>query len=160
AIHPSGSWLYTTSINTQAIYAFSIDAGTGALTPLPSSPLTVPGFRPADIILDPAARFAFVTNNASFNIATFSVNSTTGQLALVGSPVAAGRSPVWQTTDASGTHLYVGDDVESQIYAYNIGTTGALTPLTPPTFSSVSSPEIPALSPNGKFLYVPGFSAP
>jgi 6-phosphogluconolactonase (cycloisomerase 2 family) len=155
AINPSGIWLYSTSVNTGTIYGFSIDSSTCTLAALPGSPFPATGSRPYDIVLDPSGQFAFVTNNASLNISVFAVNSVTGQLTAVGSPIAGGGSPVWAITDAAGAHLYVMDDIDSEVFAYSIANTGALAPLVPPTYSGVTSPSFPSRSPNGNFLYVP-----
>jgi len=157
-IDPSGTRLYGDVMDGSAagIHGFNIDPSTGALTPLIGSPFANSGSRPASISFDPTGKFAFASNNASGNISAFSVNSATGQLTAIGA-FAAGRAPQWAITDGSGAHLYVQDGLDSVIYAYDIGSTGALTPLSTPTFGGVSSALTSALSPNGKFLYVPNW---
>jgi 6-phosphogluconolactonase (cycloisomerase 2 family) len=158
AIDPSGTRLYGDVMDgaSAGIHGFSINPATGALTPLPGSPFANPGSRPASISFDPAGRYAFAANNASRNVSVFSANSVTGQLTAVGA-FAAGRAPQWAITDASGAHLYVQDGLDSVIYAYDIAGSGALSPLSIPTFSGVNSALTSVFSPDGKFLYVPNW---
>lgn len=160
AVHPSGTWLYTPCPDgAPGVYGFQISPVTGALTPLPGSPYPTGGLRPVTITMDSSGQFAFVSNNQSGNISIFSANPLSGQLTAVGTPVPAGPAPDWTITDRSGKYLYVMDDLKSEIYAYSIGSGGALTHFSPPFFQGVSSPEISAVSSNGKFLYVPNWSS-
>ncbi len=157
AIHPSGAWLYAPSKNADTINGFSIDPVTGALTALPGSPFPDTGSGPAVITLDPSGQYAFVSNNGSLNISVFSVNPATGLLSPKGTPISAGHSPVQSRTDLPGAHLYVEDDFDNVFYTYNIADDGTLSHFSPPTFPAPFSPQYPALSPNGNFLYVPSF---
>lgn len=86
------------------------------------------------------------------------MNPATGQLTPKGTPISAGDAPEQSSTDLSGAHLYVEDGLDNVFYAYNIAGDGTLSHLSPPTFPAPYSPTYPALSPNGKFLYVPSFS--
>jgi hypothetical protein len=53
--------------------------------------------------------------------------------------------------------LYVMDDLATVIRAFSITGNGSLAPLSTPVFQGVSSPLLPAVSPNGQFLYVPNW---
>jgi 6-phosphogluconolactonase (cycloisomerase 2 family) len=156
-IHPSGAWLYAPSINANTVNGFSIDPVTGVLTALPGSPFPDTGSRPAVVTFDPSGQYAFVSNNGSLNISAFSVNPATGQLSPKGTPISAGHSPVQSKTDPPGAHLYVEDDANNVFYTYNIADDGTLSHFSPPTFPAPFSPQYPALSPSGNFLYVPSF---
>ena len=45
------------------------------------------------VAVDPSGRFAYVANNNSDNVTTFSIDQTTGALIEVGTEVAAGDGP-------------------------------------------------------------------
>jgi 6-phosphogluconolactonase len=129
------------------------------LTALPSSPFPDTGLRPPSITFDPSGQYTFVSNSGSQNVSVFSVNPATGQLSPIGTPISAGTAPGDLITDATGAHLYVEDGLANVLYAYGIADDGTLSPFSPPTFPSAYSPSYPALSPNGRFLYLPSFDA-
>ena len=51
------------------------------------------GSGPFSVIVDPSGRFAYVQNQESNNITSYTINATTGALTALGAPVAAGSSP-------------------------------------------------------------------
>jgi len=155
-IHPSGAWLYATVPDGAAgVYAFGVNGLTGALTPVLGSPFASLGSRPTNIVLDPAGQFAFVSNNASGTVTAFSINSLNGQLTPIGTVAAstAGNAAV----SGFSNSLYVMDDLATVIRAFSIAGNGSLAPLSTPVFQGVSNPLMPAVSPNGQFLYVPNW---
>lgn len=156
-IHPFGAWLYAAVPDGAAgIYAFNVNAATGALTPVSGSPFSSFGSYPSNIVLDPAGQFAFVSNNSSGTVAAFSINASNGQLTLIGT-VPAG-TPGNAAVALSSKSLYVMDDLTHVIRAFTIAGTGSLAALSTPIFQGVSNPLMPAISPNGNFLYVPNWS--
>ena len=158
-IAPWGTALYVPCLNGKGIYAFSIDPGTGALKPLPGSPFPNLGQRPAAIAFSPSGALAFVANNASHSVTVFSVDPASGRLTPRGTGSAAGMAPIWAGTDASGAYLYILSDGDDSIYGFSVARSGELAALSPPASHGVADPLSAALSPNGRFLYVPNWSS-
>src|SRR6202020_674454 len=76
-----------------SVFAFHIDAATGDLTPLASSPFPFPGFPfLGDISIHPSGKFLYLSNQttAGFEIFGMSIDAATGALTLLpDSPYAA-----------------------------------------------------------------------
>lgn len=139
AVDPAGKFLYATisssSMGTStAVYAYTIDATSGALTAVPGSPFAA-GENPVSAAEDVSGRFLFVANNANTtngnSVSAFSIDPSTGVLTPVsGSPFAASPSPLFVAVDPSGQYVYVGLGSNPGIAAFVINqSTGALTPM-------------------------------
>ncbi len=117
-----------------SVYAYTIDAASGALTAVPGSPFTA-GENPVSAAVDVSGRFLFVANNANTangnSVSAFSIDSNTGVLTPVsGSPFAASPFPLFVAVDPSGQYVYVGLDSSPGIAAFVINqATGGLTPM-------------------------------
>src|SRR5262249_13966911 len=92
AVSPNGAYAYVvTNFYYDNVYAFSINAGTGALTPVPGSPFTADG-NATSVALSPNGAYAYVT--MSENVSVYSINAGTGALTeLPDSPFTAGTNP-------------------------------------------------------------------
>jgi len=100
-VDPSGRFAYVANANSNTISGYTIDASSGALTPLPGSPFAAGTFL-ASVAVDPSGRFAYVANNGSNTISGYTIDASTGVLTpLPGSPFAAGSGPTAVIT--SGT---------------------------------------------------------
>jgi 6-phosphogluconolactonase (cycloisomerase 2 family) len=139
AIDPAGKFLYATIPSSfmgtsTSVYAYTIDAASGALTAVPGSPFTT-GENPVSAAVDVSGRFLFVANGANTangnSVSAFSIDSNTGALTAVpGSPFAASPFPGFVATDPSGQYVYVGLGSSSGIAAFVMNqSTGALTPM-------------------------------
>jgi 6-phosphogluconolactonase (cycloisomerase 2 family) len=139
AIDPAGKFLYATISSSfmgtsTAVYAYTIDATSGALTAVPGSPFAA-GENPVSAAVDVSGRFLFVANNANTtngnSVSVFSIDPDTGVLTGVsGSPFAASPFPLFVAVDPSGQYVYVGLDNNPGIAAFVIDqATGALTPV-------------------------------
>jgi 6-phosphogluconolactonase (cycloisomerase 2 family) len=118
------------------LYGFSIDAATGALTPVPTSHYTLMGSG-SSIAADPAGHFLFV--GGSSGISVFTVSATDGSLTPApGSPFAT-ASPVQLATDGKGRYLYAVGGSGISAFSYN-QVSGVLTPVTGSPFN----PFLPA----------------
>jgi 6-phosphogluconolactonase (cycloisomerase 2 family) len=138
-IDPTGKFLYVLDIFDQngvgqPTPAFSIDAATGSLTPVPGSPFGVPsyGFSKSAAI-DSSGKFLIVsTGNDEFPgtncLGVSSINGNTGALTAVpGSPFGTVCGVL--AADPSGPYIYSG--VSGSIIPYAIDpSSGALTALT------------------------------
>ena len=98
-VHPSGTFVYTfnqTVVGTSPTEGFQFNTATGAVTPLSSSPFTTLT-APAGMF-DQSGTFLFMHPGTSLSVA--SVNTTTGALSSIATPITGVGSPVgWAVTD-------------------------------------------------------------
>jgi len=74
-----GAFLYVSNSGKNNVSAFTLEAVTGALTPVAGSPFAA-GTAPAAIVSDPAGKFVFVANKGAGNVSAFAINATTGAM--------------------------------------------------------------------------------
>src|SRR5450631_400176 len=72
--------------NGGGVSAYTINAGTGALTPMAGSPFAA-GTSPTSVTVSPNGAFAYVANANSANVSAYTINGGTGAL----TPVAGSR---------------------------------------------------------------------
>jgi len=153
-----GKFLYVA--NMSDVSMFSINATTGALTPIP--PGTVVGGFPEWIGVHPSGKFAFLANDDTASMDVFAINSTTGALTKTTSASAcinSMRNPgVSAGLDPSGKFAYVPQGCSFQnVLTFSIDqNTGVLTQT-----SAANGPFLPvatAVHPTGTFAYVVGSS--
>jgi 6-phosphogluconolactonase (cycloisomerase 2 family) len=105
AVSPNGRFAYvaiSSDAGIGAVSAYTINATTGALTPVPGSPFAA-GLAPTSVAVSPNGRFAYVTNSdfTANDVSAYTINASTGALTPVpGSPFAAGFFPISVTTTA------------------------------------------------------------
>jgi len=136
AVTPTDSFLYVTNHFTNNVAGFSINASSGALTPIASGPFNA-GNEPFGIQVAPSGDFVYVVNRASANIYVYSLDTSTGALMQIqDSPYSVGEigecnpSPYEGALDATGRFLYVPDNGCGAISAFSVdAATGALTML-------------------------------
>ena len=172
-----GRFLYVGG--SQGIYCYAVDAVTGALTALASSPCDS-GDR-VGVASDPADNFVYSTLNIldtttvppsliNSDATAYTINSSTGSLTTVaGSPyVGGGDNCVDITVDPSGKFVYMANyagrnNSGASISAFTINSvTGGLTSVPGSPFAT--APPIPpnnnsgansvTVDPTGKFVYV------
>ena len=86
------------------------------------------GINPVSVTVDPTGRWAYVANQGSNTVSSFTINPTTGALTAVGAPVVTGSIPASVTVDLSGHWLYVANLASNDVSVYSIDVmTGALT---------------------------------
>jgi YVTN family beta-propeller protein len=169
AVDPLGKFAYVTNAGdvwdygdgadgTVAMYA--INATTGALTSAGTLNGNCPGLcLPSSMVVDPSGRLAYVANGGGgfpFNVAMYTINSTSGALTSIGT-IAAGTAPLSVAVDPAGKFAYVANwtayDTDGSVSMYTIdATTGGLTPIG--TIATGLSPTLIAVHPSGKFAYV------
>ena len=90
-----------TNAASSDVSAYTINAATGALTPVPGSPFAA-GLTPSSVAVSANGRFAYVTNDANTSdVSAYTIDATTGALTPIpGSPFAAGSFPISVTTTA------------------------------------------------------------
>jgi DNA-binding beta-propeller fold protein YncE len=177
-IDPSGKYLLVTISNPIDVFGyvsvFSIDAGSGALTPVAGSPFPA-NADPTEILITPSGKFVYVTNPAIGAITAFTFSSSDGTLTqLPSSPILSlpggGGGAFGLAVDGGEQFLYVTNPSASNpppnaatignISAFSIGPStasipGALTPIlgSPFTVASGIGPSAITVDPGGKFVY-------
>jgi 6-phosphogluconolactonase (cycloisomerase 2 family) len=120
----------------QGIYGWSIDSTTGALTQLANFPLGIAlnlplvDFNQYNVTTDPGGNYLFIANSSLNEILVYSIDSTTGALTAVGSPITTTIEPGNLATDGLGLYLYVcaagAEHNGTTILGYTIGSGGVL----------------------------------
>jgi 6-phosphogluconolactonase (cycloisomerase 2 family) len=132
AITPAGKFVYVANSNSATVSGFAVD-GSGALAPVPNSPIRV-GNGPNWIAIDPGGKFLYVANLQDGTFSGFMIDGTSGALqAMGGSPfgVSATTSTIIPLSslvvDASGKYLYITAlNSGNNVYGFSIdGTSGA-----------------------------------
>ncbi len=173
----AGRFAYVTDEQGSQIYGFTIDAGSGGLTPIPTSPFAAPTF-PTFLVADPSSRFLYVSssgaNSMTGNILAYSINQSTGALTAIQGyqfPLTDGGgvvSPYELTIDPSGKFLYAAiqqpeacsppDCPNLAVAVFTINhTDGTLSPVSGSPFA-ISGYVLGAtpmvIGPSGRFLYI------
>jgi len=166
---PSGNFLYASVVNSitqnstlvtnNYIYTFSIDSLTGALGPLPGSPVFLPNVDADQILMHPSGKFLYaspqtgIPNGTNSGILAFPVDATSG--AIASTPISAGSGNSYYKqimVDPSGNILLgIGSTISSFSINSSTGllssagslTTNSGTAPTPITFGSSVIAQIP-----------------
>lgn len=134
AFHPSGHYAYVNGEADMTITAFSYDDQRGALealqvlSTLPEGP-SRDGCSTAEIVVEPAGRFVYVSNRGHDSIAIFGIDQATGRLTAAGHTPTQGRIPRNIAIDPTGTFLYAANQESDTIVHFRIDhEQGQLTP--------------------------------
>ncbi len=153
---PAGKFLFVCSLGNSSIEAFSINATTGALTPISGSPFPIQGSGPGNLSIDPSGRFLYAASTSG--ITAYSLNQTNGTLsAIAGSPFTDGSTLRASIVDPAGKFLYASGNttqITTSVFAID-SISGALTPVAGSPFLSPINSEVFSLAvhPSGRFLY-------
>jgi 6-phosphogluconolactonase len=163
---PYGRFLYVCDASDSsnangAIYVYSINQTTGALTQISGSPFTANVNGPVGLLIDHTGSYLYATNSTSTNntggVSAYSINQTTGALTALSTPTypvgSSSSSPAYATWDPTGTYMYIADG-DTTITTYTLGTDGALTSENTSTVAaSATFLNSVAVTPNGSYLY-------
>ncbi len=149
-----GEFLYVGggSVGTGAytVYGYSIDSRTGALTPVPGSPLILGGWVSA-VAADPKGRFLYATYSGQISV--FRIDPLTGSLAQVPASACARTFATDVAIHPTGRFAYVADGATLSVCSIDLST-GSLTFLQQiPNVRWGYAPTI-GIDPTGKFVYV------
>jgi len=146
---------YVANFNSANLFAYTINATTGALTEVSDSPVKT-GEYPYSVTVDPFGKFAYVTNYGTSTLSAYTINPTTGLLTeMTGSPFSTGKGPTSVIIDPSGRFAYVANFNAGTLSAYTINIiTGALTELSDSPFVAGTNPRSVTIDPSGRFAYV------
>jgi 6-phosphogluconolactonase len=88
---PNGRFLYMSERTASILSAFSVEAQTGKLTYLSSTPTEK---QPRGFAIDPSGRFLIASGEKSDTISVYAIDSTTGALQLL-QKYPAGKGANW-----------------------------------------------------------------
>jgi 6-phosphogluconolactonase len=88
---PDGRFLYASERRSSTLAAFAVDAASGALTPLGSTPTEA---EPRGFAVTPDGRFLFAVGQASHRLSRYAIDQERGTLAKLGDQ-AIGTNPNW-----------------------------------------------------------------
>jgi YVTN family beta-propeller protein len=160
AVDPSGKFAYAAdggpfppffgfAGGDSSVSMYTINSTTGALT---SIGMIAAGTGPDSVAVDPAGKFAYVTNFGSNDVSMYTIDATTGALASIGT-IAAGTGPDSVIVDPGGKFAYVMNFGSNDVSMYTIdATTGALISIG--SIAAGTNPFSVAVDPAGKFVYV------
>lgn len=132
AIDPSDHFLFAANDGPPAsILGFSIDPGTGVLTPVPGGSFPVSSNQTSpmqlgQIVVDATGKFVYVPLTFSNEVGAFTIAADGALTAVPGSPFAAGTTPVSMATVKN--FLYVSNALGISGFSID-GSNGTLTPL-------------------------------
>jgi 6-phosphogluconolactonase len=154
-------FLYVANQSTNNVSGYKINPLNGALTNLSGSPFSA-GSQPSGLAVDPAGKFAYVSNqnypNYSGTVYGYSINAASGALKQVsGSPYEESDNPYGvAVSPGAGKFAYIVNIYSNNVSAYTIAKSGSLTEVPGSPFSSGGGePEEMAIDPSGKFAFVP-----
>lgn len=157
-IDPTAKFAYVANDGDGTISAYTIDAGSGALSAVAGSPYQAGSSDGATpVTVDPGGKFVYQTNYQDDTIWAYSIDAGTGVLTRVpGSPFVTGYDPNNIVIDPSGKFAYVTSYQDDTIWAYTINAgTGALSVVTSGSFRTGRFPWTATIDPTGQFIYVP-----
>lgn len=164
AIHPSNHYLYAANSFEDDLSLFDTSTS-GALTEvIPSTGRTPTGTTPSLVVIDSAGQYLYVANLDSFNISSYSIDSSTGALAPVtGSPFAIGAGALNMKVSPSGDFLYVtlsvgvaGSAGSIEVWPLNNG--ALVAPAAGIQIAQAgTSPYGLAIDPSGNYLYAANY---
>ena len=120
---PSTAWVYVSGYAT-TIARYTLDATTGALTPMGTTTATG---TPSFLAFDAARRHVYAVDEANSKVEAFAIDATTGALTHLGSDVASGGSgPAHLAVDGSGKWVLVANYGSGDVGILPIGADGSV----------------------------------
>ena len=146
------------AVTAGTIYEYSVSRTNGTLTQIGTVPGA--GAGATALTMDPQSRFLFAVSATATNVSSYTINSRTGALSLVGT-YTVGAGAVQAAVDPLGRYLYVSDSTTTTVHMFSIDqTTGALTGIAGGTFTVLTGPQIPAFDSFGRYAYISTNSVP
>jgi len=120
-----GRFAYVNGEADMTLNACTYDATTGALSEIQSvstlpAGATGDNFSTAEVAVDAAGRFAYVSNRGHHSIAAFEIDPTTGRLTPTGHVSTGGETPRHFTIHPSGERVYVANQDTDTIVQFDV----------------------------------------
>jgi 6-phosphogluconolactonase len=133
AFSNDGRYAYVNGEADMTLCVCSYDQATGAMQELQVMP-TLPtgagleGVSTAELVVEPAGHFVYVSNRGHDSIASFAIDQGSGRLTPLGHVSTNGRTPRNFSIDPTGRRLYAGNQDSHTIVHFDLdGQTGQLT---------------------------------
>jgi 6-phosphogluconolactonase len=124
AIAPSGKFLYLVNELTSTVVVFSLDSSSGHLHQQQTVSTLPQGFQgqntTAEIQVDLAGKFLYVSNRGDDSIAVFAINERDGKLSLVERVPTGGKEPRHFTLDSTGKWLFAANQNSDTINLFAV----------------------------------------
>ena len=124
AFHPRAPYVYVNGETDSTVSALSFNAQAGTLSTFQTVSTLPDGFSgtntTAEIQVDPAGRFVYVSNRGHDSIAILKIDPANGALALVGHAPTNGRTPRYFTFDPTGAYVLVGNQGSNTVVVYRV----------------------------------------
>ena len=133
AMDPTGKFLYVNNETNSTVSVFAREGDGGTLQETQAISTLPPDFHgrnsTAEIQMDRAGRFLYVSNRGNDSIAVFAVDEQTGKLSLVENVPTQGKMPRNFSLDATGKYLFAANETSSTVVIFRVDQgTGRLTP--------------------------------
>jgi 6-phosphogluconolactonase (cycloisomerase 2 family) len=163
AMDSAGSFLYVGNSGSQDISVFSIDASTGALTPVLQQNNAATqglGLAPLNIKLSPSGNMLYVTGEVESQGYIEAFSLTAGVLTPI-NIYLTGNNPYGLTIDTAGSFLYTANTQDRSISEFTINSDGSLAPLPgSPNVQTEAAPVALLIDKSGKYMYVANDTSP
>lgn len=160
AISQDNRFLYVADLGTDRIYTYEFNASNGTLTPAKTPEVLVSrGAGPRHFIIHPSGKFAYLAEELTSSVCTFSLNKTTGALTVIEDTVRS-LPPNFQGsntsadihTDVKGQYLYMSNRGLNALSIFSIAPTGKLTYIGQQ--ETGKTPRNFLVDPKGEFVFV------
>jgi 6-phosphogluconolactonase len=131
ALSPNEKFLYVNHETDSKISVFAIDRGTlQEIQQISTLPADFTGRNStAEIQMDKAGRFLYVSNRGANSIAVYAVDASKGTLTLQGFAPALGKSPRNITIDPTGHYFFAANQSSNNVVIFSVDAkSGQLTP--------------------------------
>jgi 6-phosphogluconolactonase (cycloisomerase 2 family) len=168
AVDPLGQYLYVATLaspyettSAASLDGYSIDASSGALTPLPGSPWALPSGTSGQTTISPSGDYLYVSDLNGTSIIEYALDRATGVPSLGQSIDSSCINPSALQFSPDGSHAYATcgesgarNDVQAPLIDYSVGANGQLSVVN----AAVAGPAAGQIQvdPSGKFVYVLG----
>ncbi|MCM3879187.1 MAG: lactonase family protein [Vicinamibacterales bacterium] len=134
AFHPAADAVYVNGEIASTVTAFTYNAKAGTLGEFQTISTLPAGFAgsstTAEIQIDRAGRFLYVSNRGHNSIAMFAIDKATKKLALVEHVPTGGNTPRYFTFDPTGSYLLVANQGSNTVVVHRVdANTGRITPV-------------------------------
>lgn len=164
-LSPDGKYAYVSNHGIaapggQTLSQYSIDASTGALSPLTPATIATAFPYPGGVTVDPTSAYAYVSNINGDTVSEYGIGADGTLTSLNPSSVPAGTEKVFLAFDPTGKFAYETNytvdvsNVVGTVSQYSVGIAGQLTPLMPATVTAGIGPGWIAFDPFGKYAFV------
>ena len=131
--HPKGRFVYVNNELNNTVTAYSYQPAKGTLSEIQSVPALPEGFSgqssTAEIQVDRAGRFLYVSNRGHDSIAVFSIDAKKGTLKPVEHVLTQGKVPRNFSLDPTGAYLFAANQNTGNVVVFRVDAkTGRLSP--------------------------------